>query len=143
MYRKRARGFDFCIVWTFFSFILQVCALIWILGLFLVFPPFVGWSKFVVEGIGTSCSWDYTSRDYRNRLYYIFLLTFGFIIPVSVIIISYVGILQIFCKQSYRMHGISRNGGLSKKHPTRSELKTVQASLSSSASLHNRQMCIP
>ncbi|ODN00900.1 Compound eye opsin BCRH1 [Orchesella cincta] len=105
-----------------------VCVLIWVLSLGLVIPPFVGWSKYVIEGVGTSCSWDYTSRDFRNRVYYIFLLTFGFFVPVSIIIISYFGILQVVCKQSSRMNGFSRNGGISKKSPTRSDMKTAQKS---------------
>ncbi|CAL8126664.1 unnamed protein product [Orchesella dallaii] len=108
----------------------KACVLIWILSLGLVIPPFVGWSKYVIEGVGTSCSWDYTSRDFRNRVYYIFLLTFGFFIPVSIIIISYLGILQVVCKQSSRMNSFSRNGGLRKKSPTRSDLKTAQVILS-------------
>jgi len=99
---------------------------IWFACFLLVVPPFFGWSQYVVEGVGTSCSWDYISRDLNNRLYYIFLLFFGFCVPVFVITVSYLGILRVVCKQSVQMSEVPRNGAVNKRTPTKNDLKTAQ-----------------
>ena len=58
-------------------------------------PPWLfGWSSYQPEGFLVTCSWDYMSRNLSNRLYYVFLLVLGFVVPVSVLMFCY---SAIFC----------------------------------------------
>ena len=68
---------------------MQVCIGIWIYCIILVSPPLFGVSRYVPEGVGVICSWDYTSRTIANRTYYILLVVFGFLLPGSVIATCY------------------------------------------------------
>ncbi|CAG7731959.1 unnamed protein product, partial [Allacma fusca] len=105
----------------------KICVAIWLVSLALTCPPFFGWSRYCLEGLGTSCSWDYNSRDFHNRLYYIFLLTVGFVVPVSIITVSYLGILWVVCKQKSQLDATSKVGALiNKKKPTKNDIKTAQ-----------------
>ncbi|XP_050536762.1 rhodopsin, GQ-coupled-like isoform X2 [Daktulosphaira vitifoliae] len=71
----------------------KVCTIVWIYCLMITVPPLLGWSEYVLEGIGTSCSWNYTTRTLSNRLYYIYILFFGFLLPVLIIAYCYVFIV--------------------------------------------------
>ncbi|CAG7707106.1 unnamed protein product, partial [Allacma fusca] len=103
------------------------CFFIWILSGSLTFPPLFGWSQFGTEGMGTSCTWDYHSRDFYNRLYYIFLLTFGFVLPVSTIIISYIGILWAVCRHTSSNRVLLEDGRASQAgRATINDLKTAK-----------------
>ncbi|CAG0894133.1 unnamed protein product [Darwinula stevensoni] len=75
---------------------LQVCIGIWFYCLALVIPPYLGWSDYVPEAFLTSCTWDFYTRTLSNRAYYIFLLFFGFVVPVSIILLSYLFIIRTF-----------------------------------------------
>ena len=55
--------------------------------------PFFGLSAYIPEGLMTSCSWDYSTRTQSNRIYYVILLTTGFLLPAGLIVASYA---QIF-----------------------------------------------
>lgn len=50
-----------------------------------------------------TCSWDYTSRTLSNRLYYFYLLFFGFVLPVSVLTFCYVAIFRFIVRSSKEM----------------------------------------
>ncbi|XP_065568497.1 melanopsin-B-like isoform X2 [Artemia franciscana] len=106
----------------------KVCIFLWAYVFILVIPPFFGWSSYHDEGIGTSCSWDYTSRTWNNRSYYFFLLTFGFIIPLIVITVSY-GIMFATVVNSGNeiasMTVPSQRGSI-RKTRRRSDIKTAQ-----------------
>ena len=65
-------------------------------------PPFLfGWSSYQPEGLLVTCSWDYSSRDLSNRLYFIYLLVLGFALPVGVFAYCYTVIFK-FVSRSYR-----------------------------------------
>ncbi|CAG0897033.1 unnamed protein product [Darwinula stevensoni] len=74
----------------------KVCFGIWFYSLALVIPPYLGWSDYVPEAFLTSCTWDFYTRTLINRAYYIFLLFFGFVVPISIIFVSYLSILRMF-----------------------------------------------
>ena len=64
-------------------------------------PPWLfGWSSYQPEGLLVTCSWDYTSRNLSNRLYYVFLLVFGFVLPVAVLTFCYSSILCFILRSS-------------------------------------------
>lgn len=47
-----------------------------------------------------TCSWDYSSRTLSNRLYYFYLLFFGFFLPVSVLTFCYAAIFRFILRSS-------------------------------------------
>ncbi|XP_076030391.1 compound eye opsin BCRH1-like [Oratosquilla oratoria] len=57
-------------------------------------PPFFGWGAYVPEGILDSCSFDYLSRDVNRRSYGLCIFTFDFVIPLTIIVCSYVFIVK-------------------------------------------------
>jgi len=52
-------------------------------------PPLFGWNRFILEGFGTSCTFDYISKDLWDRLFVLTLVIGGFLIPLSIILLSY------------------------------------------------------
>ncbi|KAF4114720.1 opsin-1, short-wave-sensitive 1 [Onychostoma macrolepis] len=63
----------------------------WIIGIGCATPPFWGWSRYIPEGIGTSCGpdWYTKSEEYNSESYTYFLLVTCFIMPMTIIIFSY------------------------------------------------------
>lgn len=90
--------------------VFQVCLVVWFYCLAMALPPLFGWSAYVPEGYLTSCSWDYLTRTPTNRAYYIYLLTLGFLIPVSVITYCYVFILAAIFAHSREMKSVKSTG---------------------------------
>ena len=64
-------------------------AAIWITAIVLSIPPMFGWNRFVPVQTGFSCHPDWTSQDPADRAYIWFLVIGGFIIPLTVICVSY------------------------------------------------------
>ncbi len=70
----------------------------------LVAPPWLfGWSAYQPEGVLITCSWDYSSRTLSNRLYYLYLLILGFVLPVSVLTFCYSAIFRFIVRSSREM----------------------------------------
>ena len=57
----------------------------WLYGILLNLPPVIGWSKVVPGEAGFSCAPDWTSSDPWAIAYVIFLITFGFLLPLAMI----------------------------------------------------------
>jgi len=57
-------------------------------------PPFLGWGKYIPEGILNSCSFDYLSMDFKLRSYGICIFIFDYCIPLLVIVCAYIFIVQ-------------------------------------------------
>ncbi|CAF1166932.1 unnamed protein product [Adineta ricciae] len=79
---------------------LKCIACCWLYGLILMVPPFFGWSRFVFEGIGTSCTFDYVSKDVWNRSFMLILIVVGFLLPLTIIIVSYAYIVLQLSKRN-------------------------------------------
>lgn len=62
---------------------------LWCHSLFWSLMPACGWSSYVQEGIGTSCSVDWTSKEAVNVSYTICLILACFVLPVTVIVYCY------------------------------------------------------
>lgn len=82
---------------------------VWIYCLSITVPPIFGWSKYVLEGFETSCSWDYTTKTLSNRLFYIYMLVLGFILPVSIITYCYIFIIVSILDHNKEMAGCNSN----------------------------------
>ena len=64
-------------------------------------PPLLfGWSSYQPEGLLVTCSWDYTSRTLSNRLFYVYLLVLGFVLPVAVSMFCYWSISRVIMRSS-------------------------------------------
>lgn len=75
-------------------FILIECLICsWVYGSMWIIPPLFGWNRFTYEGFGTTCTFDYMSREKWDRLFVLILATGGFLVPLSVILFSYTCIL--------------------------------------------------
>ncbi|ESN97272.1 hypothetical protein HELRODRAFT_85596 [Helobdella robusta] len=60
--------------------------------------PLIGWGEYILEGFGVSCTFDYLTRTTWNISFNVCLFTFCFGMPVSVIILSYIGIIRSIAK---------------------------------------------
>lgn len=89
--------------------IFQVCVFVWIYCFSITVPPIFGWSKYVLEGFETSCSWDYTTRTISNRLFYIYMLILGFVLPVSIITYCYIFIIVSILDHNREMADCNSN----------------------------------
>lgn len=77
----------------------------WLYGSIWIIPPLFGWGRFIKEGFGVSCTFDYKSRHQSNRLFILLLIIGGFIIPLFAILISYT---LIFSRLRRRAHDFIR-----------------------------------
>lgn len=68
-----------------------------------IMPPLFGWSRFILEGFGTTCTFDYVSKELSDRLFIIILVVGGFFIPLSIIVSSYAFILIKLSQRSRRL----------------------------------------
>lgn len=57
-------------------------------------------NRFVLEGLLTSCSFDYLSRDLYTRIYMLLMIIFGFSIPLAFIITFYILTRQTLQRKS-------------------------------------------
>ena len=66
-----------------------ILMLVWIFASVMLAPPLFGWSRYVVDGHGTSCTFDYVSQTASNRNFYLFLFICGFSFPLFVTVYYY------------------------------------------------------
>ncbi|KAL9980693.1 hypothetical protein ACROYT_G009315 [Oculina patagonica] len=67
---------------------------IWLYALALTLPPAMGWNRFIPIPSRISCHPDWYSQDISSMSYIIYLIAFGFFIPLLLIILSYSGIYR-------------------------------------------------
>ncbi|CAI5795959.1 blue-sensitive opsin-like [Podarcis lilfordi] len=67
------------------------CVITWVFGLVASVPPLFGWSRYIPEGLQCSCGpdWYTTNNKWNNESYVLFLFSFCFGVPLSVIVFSY------------------------------------------------------
>lgn len=61
----------------------------WLYGSFCMFPPLLGWSRFVVTSSKISCCPDWAGKSAADISYNLLLVAFGFIFPLAVMIVCY------------------------------------------------------
>ncbi|CAL8250888.1 unnamed protein product [Arctogadus glacialis] len=66
-------------------------AFTWVMANACAFPPLVGWSRYIPEGMQCSCGVDYYTRaeGYNNESFVIYMFTCHFIVPMTVIFFCY------------------------------------------------------
>lgn len=70
----------------------------WFYGSIWILPPLFGWNHFTLEGFGTSCTFNYTSRQRYDRYFTLLLVSGGFLLPLTIINVCY----GIILKRLYR-----------------------------------------
>ncbi|KAL8579425.1 hypothetical protein ACOMHN_026790 [Nucella lapillus] len=76
------------------SMTLKVILVIWLLSVLWIVLPLAGWSHYTLEGIGTTCTFDYLTRTPLNVSYVIVLMVTNFLFPLLVILYSYARIFM-------------------------------------------------
>ncbi|KAK3895869.1 hypothetical protein Pcinc_000481 [Petrolisthes cinctipes] len=56
--------------------------------------PFFGWNQYVLEGLLTSCTFDYLSMDTWSRSYVVVLFLASYAVPLVVVCYAYFGIVS-------------------------------------------------
>ncbi|XP_077429044.1 parapinopsin-like [Vanacampus margaritifer] len=64
-------------------------ALSWLWSLTWNVPPLLGWGRYELEGVGTSCAPDWHSRDPRHVSYILVYFGVCFALPFAIILMSY------------------------------------------------------
>jgi len=68
--------------------------LCWTVAIGVAVCPLFGWGGYSLEGIMTSCSFDYLSQDISTITYNLFMIIFDYFIPLMIIIGSYAMIIK-------------------------------------------------
>lgn len=74
--------------------VLAAVAGVWLYSLGWSAAPLLGWSAYVLEGLRTSCSWDYGSPAPADRAYTLLLFAFVFFLPLGLITACYLAIFR-------------------------------------------------
>ncbi|KAI9556926.1 pteropsin9 [Daphnia sinensis] len=76
--------------------------LIWIYALAVTCPPLLGWGRYDREAAHISCSVNWESKRHYNRSYILYMFVMGLVIPLSLIMVSYVKILRVVREHLHR-----------------------------------------
>ncbi|XP_076456669.1 rhodopsin-like [Babylonia areolata] len=68
---------------------LRMIVVIWLLSASWMVLPLAGWAHFTLEGIGTTCTFDYLTRTPLNVSFIIVLMVTNFAAPLLLILYSY------------------------------------------------------
>ena len=63
--------------------------LVWLWPVPATIPPLFGWSRYRLTGMLNTCCFDFVHRDIATRSFILFISTWGFFLPVTVITICY------------------------------------------------------
>ncbi|KAG5274262.1 hypothetical protein AALO_G00134140 [Alosa alosa] len=66
-------------------------AFTWVMACSCAVPPLVGWSRYIPEGLQTSCGPDYytLNPEYNNESYVMYMFSCHFCVPVTIIFFTY------------------------------------------------------
>ena len=103
----------------------------WINSLCWAIPPLLGWNRYLLEGFGTTCTFDYLSRTKADRIFVMLMFCCGFCVPLLLIIGSYAYIYSVVHRHERMFRNMSQNlnarimhGG--KEATQRTEMKTAR-----------------
>ncbi|KAK9875888.1 hypothetical protein WA026_009674 [Henosepilachna vigintioctopunctata] len=81
---------------------------IWTYSFLLTMPPLVGWGKYVHEAANISCSVNWECKSFNSMTYTCFLFFFGLVIPLLVIIFSYINIVLQMRQNSLKIGQVKK-----------------------------------
>ncbi|XP_013407359.1 rhodopsin, GQ-coupled-like [Lingula anatina] len=73
----------------------------WLYSILWTLPPIFGWGQYILEGTGTSCTFDFLTQTLENRLFVLALFIGGFVVPFLVILVCY-------CNVFYYVHASNK-----------------------------------
>ncbi|KAL8579426.1 hypothetical protein ACOMHN_026791 [Nucella lapillus] len=65
---------------------------VWVYSLPWAMAPTFGWGDYVLDGIGTTCTFDFLTKSFNNLSFVVAITASNFFIPLCVIVFSYTGI---------------------------------------------------
>ncbi|XP_034238480.1 pinopsin-like, partial [Thrips palmi] len=87
---------------------LGLIAAAWLYSLALTAPPLFGWGEYTNEAANISCSINWETQSNHSTSYIIFLFVFGLLVPVVVIVWSYVNIIFTIRYNTIRIGQVTR-----------------------------------
>lgn len=100
-----------------------VCLFVWLYSLLVSVPPLSGLvNNYIPEGFLTTCSFDYLSKDISSRVYVLTMFFASYVIPLTLIVLSYTGVILSMKKSSEQFTGSER----SEAERTRSEARNFR-----------------
>ena len=85
---------------------LLLSSLLWCYSCFWSLIPVLGWSSYAQEGVGTSCSVNWKSREPSDASYALCLMVAGFLLPVSLIVFCHFKAYKVMSQLSKQAKGI-------------------------------------
>ncbi|KAK3893366.1 hypothetical protein Pcinc_002800 [Petrolisthes cinctipes] len=73
--------------------------------------PFFGWNQYVLEGLLTSCTFDYLSMDTWSRSYVVVLFLASYAVPLVVVCYAYFGIVSSVSRHDRNLKSHERAQG--------------------------------
>ncbi|GFS24932.1 opsin [Elysia marginata] len=67
----------------------MVVLVVWAYSIMWALCPILGWGDYVLDGIGTTCTFDYLTRTWWNRSFVIAMATGNFLLPFSLMVFCY------------------------------------------------------
>ncbi|CAH1795196.1 unnamed protein product [Owenia fusiformis] len=86
---------------------IQVIVLVWLYSITLALPPLIGWSKYILDGYGVSCTFDYLTQSPANIAYIATVYAGGFFLPLLIIVYNYTKIMRYLGKHNKEMGQVS------------------------------------
>ena len=83
----------------------------WLHSFFWAVPPLFGWNRYVPEGFQTTCSFDYLTRTPAYTSFVMAMFFGGFVVPMAVIVGSYIRIYAAVRRQKNDFDRTSRRLG--------------------------------
>lgn len=62
---------------------------VWFWSMVWTIPPLLGWSSYDVEGIASNCAPAWHREDWKSRSYHLSLFICCFLVPLTLILLSY------------------------------------------------------
>ncbi|OWF49303.1 visual pigment-like receptor peropsin [Mizuhopecten yessoensis] len=97
-----------------------------IIGLFLGSCPLIGWNSYKLEEQKTACAIDWSDRSPSALCYTVLLMFIGLVIPVSIMIFSYVNIFLVIRGHRHKLHQTLRSNGKCYENMLKREIKVIK-----------------
>ena len=72
-----------------FRRVILLLLVVWLNSLGWAFAPALGWNRYILEGFGTTCSFDYITRTPAYRSLVLSMFLGGFLLPLCLIVLCY------------------------------------------------------
>ncbi|KAK7507135.1 hypothetical protein BaRGS_00001070, partial [Batillaria attramentaria] len=92
-------------------------ALVWVYSVLWAAAPVLGWGNYILDGIGTTCTFDYLTRTAHNRSFVLSITVGNFVLPLAVIVFCYVriGMVTLDMNRTLRLQKVYVSVGLKRR----------------------------